>query len=211
MDTTYWGRGFGVMLFKDNLTKENLLKYYVKTETNALYIQGINELKSLGFQIIAIVCDGRKGLVQSFDNIPVQMCQFHQSAIIRRYLTKKPKLKAAQELMEVIDLMTQTDKESFIGALQLWFEKWEQFLNERTTNPITGKSFYTHKRLRSAYRSLKNNLPWLFTWYDNIELNIPNTTNAIDGHFADLKNKLRNHNGLSKQHKMKFIDGFLKA
>ena len=163
MDTTYWGRGFGVMLFKDSLTKENLLKYYVKTETNALYIQGINELKSLGFQITAIVCDGRKGLIQSFDNIPVQMCQFHQSAIIRRYLTKKPKLKAAQELIVVVDLMKQTDKESFVGALQLWFDKWEQFFNERTTNPITGKSFYTHKRLRSAYRSLKNNLPWLFT------------------------------------------------
>jgi len=211
MDTTYWGRGFGVMLFKDSLTKENLLKYYVKTETNALYVQGINELKSMGFQIVAIVCDGRKGLIQSFDDIPVQMCQFHQSAIIRRYLTKKPKLKAAQELMEVTDLMKQTDKESFVGALQLWFDKWEQFLNERTTNPITGKSFYTHKRLRSAYRSLKNNLPWLFTWYENIELNIPNTTNAIDGHFANLKNKLRNHNGLSKQRKMKFIDGFLKA
>jgi Zn-dependent peptidase ImmA (M78 family) len=30
MDTTYWGRGFGVMLFKDAYTKENLLKYYVK-------------------------------------------------------------------------------------------------------------------------------------------------------------------------------------
>ena len=29
--------------------------------------------------------------------------------------------------------------------------------------------------------------------YDHIELKIPNTTNAIDGHFADLKNKLRNH------------------
>jgi len=28
MDTTYWGRAFGVMLFKDNITKENLLKYY---------------------------------------------------------------------------------------------------------------------------------------------------------------------------------------
>lgn len=211
MDTTYWGRGFGVMLFKDSLTKENLLKYYVKTETNALYIKGIDELKSSGFQIIGIVCDGRKGLLQSFDNIPVQMCQFHQSAIIRRYLTKKPKLKAGQEIMEVVDLMKQTDKESFIGALQLWFEKWEDFLNERTTNPLNGKTFYTHKRLRSAYRSLKNNLPWLFTWYDNMELKIPNTTNAIDGHFADLKNKLRNHNGLSIQRKMKFIDGFLKA
>jgi hypothetical protein len=29
-DTTYWGRVFGVMLFKDAITKENLLKYYVK-------------------------------------------------------------------------------------------------------------------------------------------------------------------------------------
>ena len=71
--------------------------------------------------------------------------------------------------------------------------------------------FYTHKKLRSTYRSLKNNLSWLFTCYDNIELNIPNTTNAIDGHFADLKNKLRNHNGLSLDRKKKFIEGFLKV
>ncbi|HPS72650.1 MAG TPA: hypothetical protein PLM70_10365 [Bacteroidales bacterium] len=211
MDTTYWGRNFGVMLFKDAITKENLLKYYVRHETNALYVQGVELLKQQGFTIIAIVCDGRKGLIQSFADVPVQMCQFHQSAIMRRYLTKKPKLKAAQELMVVIDMMKQTDKESFVGALNLWFEKWETFLNERTTNPISNKSFYTHKRLRSAYRSLKNNLTWLFTWYDHYELNIPSTTNAIDGHFADLKNKLRNHNGLSNKRKRKFIDEFLKA
>lgn len=198
MDTTYWGRNFGVMLFKDSITKENLLKYYVKHETNSLYKQGIEELKSKGFDIIGIVCDGRKGLIQSFENIPVQMCQFHQSAIIRRYLTKNPKLLAAQELMGIVDLMKQTDKESFVGVLQIWFEKWENFLNERTINPITVKSFYTHKRLRSAYRSLKNNLPWLFTWYDYYNLNIPNTTNAIDGHFADLKNKLWTFNKTQK-------------
>jgi transposase-like protein len=211
MDTTYWGRGFGVMLFKDSLTKENLLKYYVKTESNSKYIEGINALCASGFSVKAIVCDGRKGLINAFSHIPVQMCQFHQSAIIRRYLTKNPKLEAGKELMQVVDLMKQTDKESFVGALEIWFEKWEDFLNERTVNQETKKSFYTHKKLRSAYRSLKSNLNWLFTWYDFIELKIPNTTNAIDGHFADLKNKLRNHNGLSKGRRMKFIDGFLKA
>jgi len=211
MDTTYWGRGFGVMLFKDAYSKENLLKYYVKTETNILYIRGIKELQEKGFIVLGIVCDGRKGLIQAFEEIPVQMCQFHQSAIMRRYLTKKPKLQAAQELMEVVDLLKQTDKESFQGVLNEWHIKWEKFLNERTTNEETGKSFYTHKRLRSAYRSLKNNLPWLFIWYDHIEIDIPNTTNAIDGHFADLKNKLRNHNGLSEKRKRKFIDEFLKA
>jgi hypothetical protein len=50
----------------------------------------------------------------------------------------------------------------------------------------------------------------LFTWYDNIDLNIPNTTNAIDGHFADLKNKLRNHNGLSITRKKNLLMSFLR-
>lgn len=211
MDTTYWGRGFGVMLFKDSITGENLLKYYVANETNFKYKEGIAELPSRGFEIQAIVCDGRKGLIQSFGNIPVQMCQFHQWAIIRRYLTKKPKLVAAQELMEIVSLMKKSDKESFAGALGEWEQKWRKFMSERTINPLTGKSFYKHKRLRSAYSSLRNNLPWLFTWYDYYELSIPNTTNAIDGHFADLKNKLRCHNGLSLERKKRFIDGFLEV
>lgn len=92
-----------------------------------------------------------------------------------------------------------------------WYQNWYDFIQERSVNPITQKSYYTHKKLRSAYRSIKNNLPYLFTWYDNIGLNIPNTTNAIDGHFADLKNKLRNHNGLTLKRKMRFIEEFLKA
>lgn len=211
MDTTYWGDNFGAMLFKDAVTKENLLKYYVKYETNSFYKKGIEELKSNGFEIVAIVCDGRRGLINSFSNIPVQMCQFHQAAIVRRYITKKPRLPASIELMEIASMMKQTDKESFEGALKLWYQKWRSFLDERILNEETGKSHYAHKRLRSAYRSLKTNLPWLFTWYDNIELNIPNTTNALEGHFADLKNKLRNHNGLSLTRKKKFIDGFIKA
>ena len=211
MDTTYWGREFGVMLFKDAITKENLLKFYVKMETNQLYIKGIDELRGKGYKIQAIVCDGRKGLIQAFKDIPVQMCQFHQAAIIRRYLTKRPKLQAGVELMQVLDTMKQTDKESFEGHLNQWHNKWKSFLDERTINTESGKSFYTHKKLRSAYRSLKSNLPWLFTWDVYSDLKIPNTTNAIDGHFADLKNKLRNHNGLSLTRKKKFIDGFLKA
>lgn len=211
MDTTYFGRGFGVMLFKDSITGKNLYMLFVKHETNALYLEGAEYLRKQGIQIKAVVCDGRKGLLQLFLEVPVQMCQFHQVAIITRYLTRRPKLIAAIELTSIVRLLPQTDKESFEGGLNNWYTKWSPFLNERTIDPATGKSWYTHKKLRSAYRSLKTNLPWLFTWYDHIELGIPNTTNAIDGHFADLKNKLRNHNGLSLKRKMKFIREFLKA
>ena len=211
MDTTYFGRVFGVMLFKNAGSGANLHKQYVKYETNRLYAENIATLKEQGFIIKAIVCDGRRGLFRLFDAIPVQMCQFHQTAIITRHLTRNPKTLAAQELRELSLMLAKSDKESFVAALAHWFDQWEFFLNERTTNAETGKSFYTHKRLRSAYRSLRTNLSWLFTFSDYPGLKIPNTTNSIDGHFADLKNKLRNHNGLSIERKKKFIDEFLKA
>ena len=210
MDTTYFGRKFGVMVFKDSLTGQILFKQYVKQETNKLYLYGIEEITRRGIKIQAIICDGRKGLFQLFDSIPIQMCNFHQVAIVRRYLTKKPKIQASKELWEHVLLLTKTDKESFEGGLTDWYNKWDIFLNERKVDP-NGKSRYVHKRLRSAYRSLKTNMPWLFTWYNNMTLKIPNTTNAIDGHFSDLKNKLRSHNGLSIERKKKFIDEFFKA
>lgn len=211
IDTTYFGRTFGVMVFEDSITWQILFKYYVKQETNTLYLLGVEEIARRGIKIQSIICDGRKGLFQLFGkNIVIQMCNFHQVVIIRRYLTKKPKMQASKELWEHTLLLVRTDRESFEGGLQAWHDKWQDFLNERKIDP-KGKNRYIHKKLRSAYRSLKTNLPWLFTWYDNIELKIPNTTNAIDGHFADLKNKLINHNGLSIERKKKFIDEFLKA
>lgn len=211
MDTTYFGRELGVMVFKDSITGSILYKQYVSQETNILYLKGIKEITRRGIKIQSIICDGRKGLFQLFENdFPIQMCNFHQVAIVRRYLTKRPKMQASKELWEHTLLLKHTDKESFEGGLDLWHVKWESFLNERKVDE-KGKKRFIHKKLRSAYRSLKTNLPWLFTWYDNMELKIPNTTNAIDGHFADLKNKLRNHNSLSIKRKKKFIDEFFKA
>lgn len=117
MDTTYFGRTFGVMVFKDSLTNQILHKQYVKQETNKLYLSGIEELTRKGIHIQAVICDGRKGLLQLFGEIPVQMCNFHQVAIIRRYLTKKPKMQASKELWDLVLLLSKTDKESFEGGL----------------------------------------------------------------------------------------------
>lgn len=211
MDTTYFGRNLGVMVFKDSLSNKILYKRYVRQETNQLYLEGIEEITRRGIKIQSIICDGRKGLFQLFSkDIPIQMCQFHQVAIIRRYLTKKPKMQASKELWTHVLLLAHTDKESFEGGLKVWYFKWKDFLNERKIDD-KGKKKYVHRKLRSAHNSLKNNMPWLFTWYDNMDLKIPNTTNALDGQFSNLKNKLRNHNGLSIERKKKFIDEFFKA
>ena len=131
IDTTYFGRKFGVMVFKDSITGQILYKQYVKQETNKLYLSGIEEITRRGIKIQSIICDGRKGLLQLFEGIPIQMCNFHQVAIIRRYLTKKPKMQASKELWEHVLLLVKTDKERFEGGLNAWHTKWNDFLNEK--------------------------------------------------------------------------------
>ena len=51
MDTTYFGRGFGVMVFKNSLDGMVLYKQYVRYETNALYLAGISEIARRGIHI----------------------------------------------------------------------------------------------------------------------------------------------------------------
>ena len=211
MDTTYWGRNFGVVVFKDWRTKRILWRKFVKYETVADYNDGIEWLENNGFKIEGVVCDGLRGMFGMLSKYRVQMCQFHQFKIVQRYLTRRPELPASQELLMLSKFMFQTDKENFSKFFEVWKERWNEFLNERSTDRRTGKSYYVHKQLRSAFLSLKRNMPYLWTWYDNKELGIPNTNNALEGQFADLKSKLRNHNGLSKEHRKLFIDEYFKA
>jgi hypothetical protein len=210
MDTTYWGRNFGVVVFKDARTKKILWRKFVCYETLADYKEGAAWLELHGFIIEGIVCDGLRGMFSQFRQYKVQMCQYHQIKIIQRYLTMHPELEASKELLSIIKLLAHTDKESFIGLFEQWYVKWDEFLKERAVDSKTKKSYYIHKRLRSAYLSIKRNMPYLWTFYDNMEVGIPNTNNGLEGQFTDLKTKLRNHNGLSRMHRKIFIDEYFR-
>jgi hypothetical protein len=211
IDTTYWGRNFGVIVFKDWRTKRILWRKFVRYETLADYKEGIDWLEKHNFKIEGVVCDGLRGMFQMLSRYRVQMCQYHQMRIVQRYLTHSPELPASIELLSTVNLLTKTDKESFISLFETWSERWDAFLKERTQDKRTGKSYYVHKRLRSAFLSLKRNMPYLWTWYEHMETGIPNTNNALEGMFADLKTKLRNHAGLSKERRKKFIDEYFRA
>ena len=209
MDTSYFRRDFGVMVFRDHYRKKNIFWKYLNYETIAEYRSGIEYIKSIGWNILGIECDGRRGIFSSFGDIPIQMCQRHQVAIIRRYITKNPRLEAGKELKKISLFLTKSEKDDFILILDQWYKKWKSFLMEKTYTEETGKWHYTHRRLRSAYRSLKTNLPYLFTCLEYPDLDIPNTTNSIEGLFSNLKTKLRVHSGIKKQRKTKIIDELL--
>ena len=97
--------------------------------------------------------------------------------------------------------MKDLDCVDFEYELLLLKAKYSSFLKERNEN-----NRFSHSRLRSAFRSLKTNLPYLFTCKKYPDLNIPNTTNTCEGSFAHWKSKVKIHRGLSRKRKEKMIE-----
>ncbi|MDO9231190.1 MAG: hypothetical protein Q7U36_01765 [bacterium] len=208
-DVTFFGRSYGILVFRSQLLKRNIYYREIKRENPEVYRQAKIELENKGFIITGIVLDGKRGIREVFPNIPAQMCQFHQTAILKRYLTSRPKTKAGQELRAIGLALTILTEKDFETLLNEWYERWKDFIKEKTF-ASDGKHWnYTHRRMRSAYRSLKTNTPFLFTHQKYPELNIPNTTNSLDGFFGKIKTLLRVHKGLTQERRYKIIQEIL--
>ena len=219
-DTTYYGKRSektdldAFMAFVDALTGQVLWFKFLKNETNLDYQEGLNYLESMGFEILVVVTDGRRGLANVFRSYPYQICQFHVQKGIRTLLTKNPKSEAGKNLYLINKtfIKDKLTKEIYIEKIKNHLETYQEYINEmsdKDPSEPTNLAKYKHERHRKALRKIQTNLKYMFTFQTNPSLKIPNTTNHIDGGlFSPLKKLLKNHNGLSKEHRKTLIIQF---
>lgn len=210
IDATYWGHNWGVLLAIDDASGKVLYMEFIKNETNADYEAAVNSIESRGYEIKGLIIDGRQSLFSLFSAYKIQMCQFHMKEIIKRYLTNNPKLNAAKELKKLVGCLTTSTRNEFETAYEKWKSDWHKTLHRRSKLK-SGKTPYTHKRLRSTMHSIDFYLPYLFTFQDPECKGMPNTNNKIEGTFTDLKKNLNNHSGMSEENRKRFICGFFLA
>lgn len=214
IDATFFKRGDGFIVARAN--SRNLHWFPIETEKIEHYERCLDTLETAGFIFSSFTIDGRRGvrkmLQKRYPEIPIQHCQYHQLQTITQKLTQRPKLEASKELKKISSTLTKATRKKFTLELDQWHEKWEDFIKERTeSSDLKRKWRWKHERLRSAYFSLRRNLPWLFTCLDYPELNIPNTTNSCDGSFSHWKNKVELHRGIRKHRKKKMVDYLLES
>ena len=208
LDATYWGHNWGILIGQDERTGIVLYLAFIRNETTADYVAAVESIEARGYEIRGLIIDGKQALFREFSGYKIQMCQFHMKQIVRRYLTLNPRLKAARALKELMGTLTVSDKATFEEAYQGWKEEWHDTLCHRSRLK-SGKTQYTHKRLRSAMRSIDFYLSYLFTFQS--APGMPNTNNKIEGTFTDLKKNLNNHSGMSEMNRKRFICGFFLA
>ena len=104
-------------------------------------------------------------------------------------------------------------KQEYLEKIKNHLETHQDYINEmseiHSANPITTRAKYKHERQRKALRKIQSNLKYMFVFQNYPQLKIPKTTNHIDGGlFSPLKRLLKNHNGLSKEHRKTLITQF---
>ena len=200
-DTTFFKRRFGAMVYRSD--GENLRCSFVPSEKLEYYLIDLFEL-SKQFKFKSFTIDGRRGLIQLlqkyFPNTPIQICHFHQVAIVTRYITRKPKTECGQELYKLIMSLKTAKKQTFTDQFSELREKYQDYLKERNE-----QGQFQHRQLRSAIRSIRSNLPYLFTYQDHKSLNIPPTTNSCDGSFGQWKYKVKLHRGMTDERMQQMI------
>lgn len=207
IDAVFFGREYGYLCFHD--TTKIIYFREIKTETVTDLRASLFELIDAGFRIKSVTIDGRRGYYQNIrkilGNIPIQMCMFHQKAIMRRYITDKPKSACGKALKELMARLCYMEPQEFVDRFYCLAGKYAGFLRERNE-----KRGYKHGKLRAAFKSMQENLPLIFTYKDVYWENIPSTTNQLEGLFSHLKQNILIHRGLSKSRKKNAIKFFLK-
>lgn len=210
IDATFFGREYGVLVARDPNEHENLHVHELRHETKLEYRLVRTELEQKGYTLQAVVLDGRRGIPAVFKDIPVQICQFHQWKTMKKYLTTRPKLDSHKALLLIARVIAKSTEDEMRALLVQFEEAHRNDLNLKHTCSHCGKPVYTHRKLRSAYRSLATNLPFLYTYQKYPALKIPNTTNSLDGSFNALKSHVNVHRGLRFDRRFKVIRAYLK-
>jgi len=210
IDTTYWGRNWGVLLAIDSLSGRPLYLKFVAHERIDDYTEAIESIRLRGYEVRGIIIDGQRSLFAHFSEVPVQMCQFHMRQIVRRYISEHPKLLAARALKDLVRKLSTMSEADFNKEYAAWKEIWKETINRRS-HLKSGKTAYRHRRLRSAMHSIDFYLPYLFTFQQKGCQGMHNTNNKIEGIFSDLKKNLNNHSGMSLENRKRFISGFFNA
>jgi hypothetical protein len=193
----------GLLILFDAISGCVLWFKFIQSETKENYLEGLNFLLKKGFEILSVTIDGRRGIPGIFRKYPTQVCQFHVQKRILNRTTLNPKTECGKRLKYVAThfICERWTREKFITEIQNILQEFHTFLTEKNDN-----NQYVHRQLRSALFGIKLALPYLFTYQDFPSLNIPNTTNHVDGGVnPKLKELNRQHRGMRRGRRNKLL------
>ncbi len=182
--------------------------YNVKENSEPALLTFFMSLQHQGFHPKSCTTDGNprviKVLKQLWPNVQLQRCLVHVQRQGLMWCRVHPKTVMARRLRELfvqlLFVRSDGEKERWCEYFMAWEEKYAPALRGQVHG-------WVMTDLKSAYRMLKNALPYLFEYLSCPK--IPATTNRAEGFFSHVKRAYKRHAGLALRQRESFIRWFI--
>jgi transposase-like protein len=167
------------------------------------------QLKGQGLSPLSATVDGNPHVMRIlrhlWPEILIQRCLVHIQRQGLMWCRLQPKRTDAKHLralfLKVLSIHTTAHRDQFLSELHRWETRHGTQIAQC---PEKGWVFSDLKRARSM---LVSALPDMFRYID--DPSIPHGTNALEGYFARLKQRYRQHRGLARHHRDAYFRWFL--
>jgi hypothetical protein len=216
IDGTYFSKKICLVVYRNNDVKITQLYRLTDDEVYEEIKEDLENLKTLGINIVSITCDGHASILKAIrkvfrKDVLIQRCLVHIQRMARNLITQNPKSIAGIELRLIVNqlhkIITTNDKLYWLQSFHEWNLKHHSFLQEKTIPPNSTEERYKHIMIRRARYLILRALPNMFHFIDDSL--VPKSTNALESFFGHLKDNLSIHRGLTKEHRKNFIRWYL--
>ena len=215
IDGTYFENKVCLLLYKDANIKMTILYRLTNGEHLRELKEDLQNIKNVGISIESVTCDGGRNIIKAVREVCpeaiIQRCTFHIAHEVGIWLTKKPESDATRELLYLTKILScikdQKEAQLWMRAFIDWHQKYKDFINEKSVDEHTERWWYKHKMLHRSSMHIRNAMPYMFEY--TMHPKVPKTSNGIESFFGHLKDVLRLHRGLSKDHFKDFVKWYL--
>lgn len=215
IDGTWFGRKACLLVYWDAELKRVQWWRLTDGERFLEVLADLETLKQARVVCASVTSDGAPGLLSAvrsvYPNLPHQRCVTHVQRRLRSLITQRPKTAAGRELSILIPSLSliskEEDRQLWMNFFWAWCRRWGVFLNEKSRSKDRRHWWYTHKQLRQARSLIQRALPDLFHYLSDVD--IPKTSNGLEGRFSSFKQHYGQHRGLSLRRREGFIAWYL--
>lgn len=165
-------------------------------------------LKSEGLDPRYLTVDGEKSVMRTAQMVwpktAIQRCLYHIQREGMRWLRTHPKTQAGSELRALLSRLSAIksfkDRDFFFDLYRKWLLTHKNFIESLPNSTVAIKD------LKRTTVLIKNALPDMFHYLK--DPNVHHTTNALEGFHSRLKADYRRHRGLTKKHKLNYLNWY---
>lgn len=207
-DGTYFHKDGCLLNLMNAVDKKIIAHIYTQKESFRDAYPWFVNLKHQGLNPICITTDGERSVMRAMKLVwpeaKLQRCLYHLQHEGMRWLRTYPKTDAGKELRTILSTLSRIktikERDAFVQAYLGWVGKHGEFVRSLPRTTIASKD------LRRTMVLINNALPDMFYYLENTCVHP--TTNALEGFHSRLKADYRRHRGLTKEHRIQYIDWY---